>query len=186
MDPGLASKGVYGLGLLISLQTVISFFLDDPRLYNAISYLICAPLFILWAVVTLRSRSSTAKAWLALAAIAALSMLPVYHRQNDAKLLLLTVPACSMLFAEGSIIGWCAIALNTVAFALTGDLPWIVILGLMNRLGGSPFGLAGHTVTVVQVFSIPLTLFAMGIFYLWVYVRRCCALPKLAQGDPEA
>ncbi|MGO9636822.1 MAG: glycosyltransferase family 87 protein, partial [Terracidiphilus sp.] len=86
---------------VIDLQTVFSVFRDNPRFYNLATYLVFGPLLLVWIIVTLRSRFSQARAWLALAGIAALSMLPVYHRPYDAKLLLLTVPACAMLWAEG-------------------------------------------------------------------------------------
>jgi hypothetical protein len=184
-DPGLASTGGHGLDMLISLQTAISVFRDDPRIYNAASYLVCAPLLLAWAFVTLRSRPSFARAWLALAAIAALSMLPVYHRQVDAKLLLLTVPACAMLWAEGGLIGWLALLVNTAGFVLTGDIPWAIFLGLINNLHLPTTWLSGQILMAAQVFPAPLILLVMGIFYLWVYVRRCSGpAPLPAAAEP--
>jgi ABC-type Fe3+-siderophore transport system permease subunit len=99
-------------------------------------------------------------------------MLPVYHRQYDAKLLLLTVPACAMLWAEGGPIGWIALLVNTAGFVLTGDIPSAIFLGLIGKLQVSTTGLTGQIVTAAQVFPTPLVLLLMGIFYLWVYVRR--------------
>ena len=72
--------------------------------------------------------------WLALAAIAALSMLPVSHHLYDTKLLLLTVPACAMLWAEGGLTGWLALVVNTVGFALTGDLSRLILLAFIKHL----------------------------------------------------
>jgi hypothetical protein len=95
-------------------------------------------LLIVWAFVTLRSRPSPRRTWLALAAIAALTMLPVYHRAQDTKLLLLTVPACAMLWAEGGRIGRLALLVTSAGFVLTGDLPWVVILSLIEQT--SPAG----------------------------------------------
>src|ERR1017187_7006300 len=186
-DPGPASMGGHGLGMVINLQSVISVFWDDPHIYNPASYLVCAPLLLVWVFVTLRSRSSQASAWLALAAIAALSMLPVYHRQYDAKLILLTVPACAMLWAEGGLIGALALGVNTAAFVLTADLPWALLFGLISHVRPSTTGLSGQILMAVQVFPIPLTLLTMGIFYLWVYVRRCSAhaFPHPQQGHAE-
>ena len=63
-DPGLASTGGHGLDMLISLQTVFSVFWDNPRFYNLASYLVCAPLLLVWAVVTVRSRPSPRSFWL--------------------------------------------------------------------------------------------------------------------------
>jgi hypothetical protein len=174
-DPGLASSGAHGLASVINLQAVFSLFWDNPRIYNPASYLLCAPLLLLWVIVTLRSRSSQEKAWLALAAIAALSMLPVYHRQYDAKLLLLTVPACAMLWAEGGRIGKLALLVNSAALVVTGDISWAVVLVLINHLHLPASALTQQILIAVQVFPAPLTLLVTGIFYLWIYVQRCSA-----------
>ena len=82
---------------------------------KTITYLIFGSLLLVWIAVTLRAPSTASKHYLALAAIAALSMLPVYHRPHDAKLLLLTLPACAMLLSEGKLTGRIAILLNSIA-----------------------------------------------------------------------
>jgi hypothetical protein len=171
-DPGPASTGGHGLDMLINLQTVISIFRDDPRIYNLVSYFICAPLLLLWAFVTLRFRPSPKRAWLGLAAIAALSMLPVYHRQLDARLLLLTVPACAMLWAERGRIGRLALIVTTAGLVLTGYLPWVFILTLIGHLHLSATMLNRQILVAVQAFPTPLILLVMGVFYLWVYARN--------------
>jgi hypothetical protein len=172
-DPGPASSGAHGLAAVISLQSVFSVFRDDPRIYNPASYLLCAPLLLLWVFVTLRFRPTAARFWLGLAAIAALSMLPLYHRQYDAKLLLLTVPACAMLWAEGGLVGRFALVVNFAAFALTGDLSWAILLGIINHLHLPATGLSGQMLIALQVFPAPLILMVMSVFYLWAYVRSC-------------
>jgi hypothetical protein len=171
-DPGPTSEASHGLAMVISLQSAISVFWDDPHIYNRASYLACAPLLLLWGYVTLRNRTTSARAWLALASIAALTMLPVYHRQYDARLLLLTVPACAMLWAKGGLIGRLALLMNVAAFVLTGDLTWAFLLALINHFHVSTTGFSGQMLIVAQVFPAPLILLVMGIFYLWVYARR--------------
>jgi hypothetical protein len=128
---------------------------------------------LIWALTTLVSRPLQARTWLALAAIAALSMLPVYHRPHDAKLLLLTVPAGAMLWAEGGAIGWLALLLNTAGIVFTGDLPLAFLVNLSNSLHANAAGWSGKLLTVVLARPAPLILLVMGVFYLWVYVRRC-------------
>ena len=174
-DPGPASTGTHGAGMMINLQTVISVFRDDPRIYNPASYLVCGVLLLAGAVATLRSRYSPRRVLLAMAAIAALSMLPVYHHLYDTKLLLLTVPACAMLWAEGGLIGRLAFLVNTAGFALTGDISWTILFRLIGNMHLSTAGMHGRILAAMQVFPVPLILLAMGIFYLWVYVRRCSA-----------
>lgn len=170
-DPGPTSISMSNHDRIIDLQTVISVFWNDPRIYNPVSYLVCGALLIVWSVRTLRSRFSQPGAWLALAAIASLSMLPIYHRQYDAKLLLLTVPACAMLWAEGGPIGWIALLLNTMGVVLTGDIPSIVLTLFFDNLHVDVAGIFGKILTVVLMRPAPLILLVMGIFYLWVYLR---------------
>jgi len=171
-DPGVASTGAHGIGMLISLQAVFSVFWDDPAIYNPASYLVCAPLLLVWGFAAIRRPSSRENTWLALAAISALSMLPLYHRQYDAKLLLLTIPACAMLWAKKGKIAWIALLVNAVGFLFTGDLAWAILLALLSYLQLPTTGLSGQMLTGVQVFPAPLILLVMGIFYLWIFLRR--------------
>jgi hypothetical protein len=179
-DPGPASTA-HGLGMMINLQTAISFFRDDPRIYNFACYVLCTPLLLLWVFVTLRSRPTQKRAWLALAAIAALSMLPVYHHLYDAKLLLLTVPACAMLWAEGGLIAWLALLVNSAAFVLTSDLPWAILLGLIKSMHLSANGLSAQMWMAALTLPTPLILLVVGIFYLWAYVSRSSASAEPAE-----
>jgi hypothetical protein len=174
-DPGLASGGAHGLGMVVSLQAIFSFFRDDPHFYNPASYLVFGLLFLIWMIVTLRSRTTPGNLWLALAAIAALSMLPVYHRQYDTKLLLLTVPACAMLWVERGFIGWLALLINTAGFVLNGDLPWVIFFALIKSLHPPTAGFSGQILIGLEVFTTPAILLVMAAFYLWVYVRRSSA-----------
>ena len=176
-DPGPASLAGHGIAMIIDLQTVISFFRDDPSFYNSISYLICGSLVLVWAVTTLRSRSTKSNTWFAIASISALSMLPIYHRLCDAKLLLLTIPACAILWAEGGLVCWLAPAVNFCAFLLTGELQWAIFFRLLKHLSLSSTWLSGNVLMALQIFPVPFILFVVGAFYLWVYVRRA--------SDPE-
>ncbi len=171
-DPGPASTGGHGLGMLLDLQVVISFFRDDPRIYNPISYLVLALLLLVWIFVTLRSRPTPARTWLALAAITPLTMLPFYHRQLDTMLLLLTVPACAILWAEGGLIGRLALLINIMGLVLTGFLSWAIFFSFISNLHLHSTRLSEQIYLIVQTFPTPLILLFMGIFYLWVYARR--------------
>jgi hypothetical protein len=168
-DPGPTSLGMSTPDRVIDLQTVISVFRDDPRIYNPASYLICGALLLVWSGRTLRSRFSQPRAWLALAAVAALAMLPVYHRGHDAKL---TIPACAMLWEEGGPTGRIALMLNTAGVVLTADVP-VAILGIFaESLHLDTTRLAGQILTAMLTRPAPLILLAMSVFYLWVYVQH--------------
>jgi hypothetical protein len=171
-DPGPASIAFGHANMVIDLQSAISIFRDDPRIYNPASYLVCGALLLVWSVRTLRSRFSLARAWLALGAVVPLAMLATYHRSYDAKLLLLTVPACAMLWAGGGAIGWIALTANTAGMVLTGDIP-SVILGIVARsMHLVPVGIFGKLMTVLLMRPASLVLLGMSIFYLWAYMRR--------------
>ncbi len=174
-DPGPASSGAHRLGMMVNLQTALSFFRDDPRFYNLFTYAICGTLLLLWVFATLRTRPSPAKAWLALAAISALTMLPIYHRQLDTKLLILSVPACAMLCAEKSRTGHIAFLVTAAAFLFNGDLSWLIVLSTISHLRIPSAAFLSQLVIAIQVFPAPLSLLAMSIFYLWVYAQRASA-----------
>ncbi|MGD0801149.1 MAG: glycosyltransferase family 87 protein [Terracidiphilus sp.] len=164
-DPRNASMGPEGI---IDLQTNLSVLWNDPHFYNLASYLIFVPLLLILAFVSLRTRPSPKRSWLALAAVAPLTLLPVYHRQFDAKLLLLTVPACALLWAEGGRTGKFAALVNVAGFAVIGDLTWVTAFGVIHSLHLSRFGLPGQ---IEKILPVPPTLLAVSVFYLWVYVR---------------
>ena len=162
-NPGPTTQGGRGIGMIISLQSLLSLIRDDARFYNPVAYLICGVLLVIWCVKTLRSRSSPPLAWFALAAISPLTLLPFYHRTYDARLLLLAIPACAILWKNGGPVRWCALLLTLAAIILTGDLFWIVVFQLTHYSGLS---------ATYGTIPAPLMLLSTGIFYLWVYVRR--------------
>jgi len=170
-DPGPASGSPHSGVMVIDLQSVISVFRDDPRVYNPTSYLVCGALLLVWSFVTLSSRFSPARANLALAAIVPLTLLVTYHRTYDAKLLLLAVPACAMLWAEGGLAGRLALAATTAGLVSIADYPLVVLYMLTENPHWDSAGLFGKMLTVVLTRPIPLILLAMSIFYLWLYVR---------------
>ncbi len=172
-DPGpTSSVGFHNLDPVIDLQSVISVFRDDPRVYNSITYLVCGSLVLLWVIATLRFRFSRTRAWLALAAIVPFTLLITYHRPWDAKLLLLTVPACSMLWAEGGLIGRLALLVNTAGVVFTGDIPMAILSILTRDFRISTVSLSGQILTILTARPIPLILLLMGVFYLWIYIRH--------------
>ncbi len=158
-------------GAVTSLQTIFSLFHNEPRFYNLAGYLLCLPLVALWLVVTFRCPFSRTGAWLGLASIIPLSMLPVYHRQYDTRLLMLCVPACSSLWASRGRIGRLAITLTSIAILVTGDVE-LELLGIVGKhLGASLTTPNGLFLTILFQRTQPCLLLLMAGFYLWVYAR---------------
>jgi hypothetical protein len=164
-------SGGHGACLLTNLQTVTSFFWSDAHAYDLASYLLCTPLFLFWIYLTLRARTSTKMLWLALASASALTLLPVYHRQYDAKLILLAVPACASLWATRTALSRWVMAFTCLAFFVSGDLPWVAFLGYVNSRHWSTTGTLGRLLLALWDFPTPLGILAMGVAYLWAYAR---------------
>lgn len=177
-DPGPTSIGNSKMGMTISLQSVLSFVRDEPAFYNPASFLICLPLIGAWIIATVRAGFSRREMWLALASMAALSMLPVYHRQYDVKLLLLMLPACAILCAEGGRVRRQALLFTTAAILFTSDIPVAVLLVVNKSLGLAQDQFSGKLVSVLLARTPTLVLLASGIFYLWVYLERAWPLGR--------
>ena len=129
----------------------------------------------------MKRRFSSEQAPLALAAISVLTLLPVYHRPYDAKLLLLTIPACAMLWAEGGMRRWVALALTSAGILVTSDLPLVLLLICTKNMTASLSTWTGK-LTNVLLWPAPLVLLTLGFFYLWAYIRYA---PSLSVSTPH-
>ena len=171
-DPRPAATVQITADNVISLQAVFSVFRDSPRFYNWASYLVCGVLLLIFVVTEVRTRFSLDRAWFALAAVVPLTVLVTYHRLHDTKLLLLAVPACAILWAGGGAIGQIAALLTTAGVVLNSDIPITIFGEVINQLHMSTATLSGKIFTVVLARPNQEILLAIGIFYLWIYVRR--------------
>jgi hypothetical protein len=168
-------NAAHGTLAITSLQPIFSYFWDDPRIYHLLTCIVCAPLLTVWVIVTLKSRPSRANAYFALASIAVLLLLPVYHRQYDAKIIILTVPALALLWSEGGSTRWIALLVSLQGYLLTADLAWTFFAGYLVRkclLQMNESGNFGPTMTPLMNFPVPISLLIMAVFYVWVYTRR--------------
>jgi len=160
-----------GTCTITDLQMVFSVLWDNPKFYNTASYLVCAPLFLAWAIAAVRKPATRKNLYFGLAAISPMTMLPVYHRQYDAKLILLAVPACFLLWARRGRTGRIALVMTAAGMLVTADLPWAFFLAALPRIDSSGGWMAGKTISAVLAVPTPLVLLAMSGFYLWVYAR---------------
>lgn len=169
-DPGPSRLSERNFGPIIDLQSAAGVFGNDPHFYNPVSYAIGGGLILAWAVVVLRRRFTMEGGLFALAAIAVLSLLPVYHRSNDAKLLLLAIPACAMLWETDGARRWIAVGLTSAAIFVTSDFPIMCVVLLTKKVPLSASTLGGKLVLLLLQ-PAPVVLLATGCFYLWMFVR---------------
>jgi hypothetical protein len=183
-EPGLDSVTGRTADMVIDLQAALALFRNDPRFYNPVSYAICGTLLLIWMVTTVRSRFSLRGAYFALAAIAPLTLLITYHRPYDAKLLLLTIPACAFLWAEGTSIRWLAFLVTSAGIVTTSDVPLAILVTLTKNLQMGTNGIFVEILKVAALRPAQLALLATAIFYLWVYVKRATpAMRKVTNSE---
>jgi hypothetical protein len=98
-------------------------------------------------------------------------MLVTYHRQHDAKLLLLTIPACALLWSERGVAGWLARLTNSAAILITADIPatYLSIITSHQSVGA---GFFNKLKAALLVRPIPIALLFLACFYLWVYMKQ--------------
>lgn len=170
-DPYLSGSTSRTGGGIIDLQAAVSIFKNDPRFYNLFSYLVSGSLILAWGIAVLRRRFSQESALFALAAISALSMLPIYHRPNDAKLLMLAIPACAALWAAKGPRRWMALAFTAAAILGSSDIPLLSLTIVTRNLPTYPTTLSARLLDLLLLQPVSLILLATGCFYLWVFWR---------------
>lgn len=171
-DPGPTAVETNGATMIINLQTALAYFDDDPNVYNSIAYLISGAISLAWLLVARRKGQSLGVSQIGLATAAALTLLPVYHRQCDAKILLLTIPACAILWSEGGRLSRIALGITALALFVTADIPWAIDVGLLKGWHGQRSGLTGELLIASQMVPVPLILLVESVFYLRIYAKR--------------
>lgn len=171
-DPGPNSGIGHDIDPAVNLQSIVSIVVSTATTYNGITYAICGVLLLIWIAATLRMQATGENTWLGLACIAAMAMLPLHHRQHDARQILLCIPACLSLWVEGRRLGVWAIGLTTAGFFLLGDLGTALRIGLIEPWLKLQTGLFGAIVTIFLGRPAQLSLLILTLLFLWVYCRR--------------
>lgn len=174
-DPGPNAVRDGSIYSLVDLQAALSVLHDAPRFYNTASYVFCGALLLAGAIWTLKKQFSVPMAWLALAAVVPLTLLINYHRLWDARLVMLAIPACCMLCAKDNPLGKAAMLITSAAVLATGDISLVIYVSTVNSFPWTPHGFVATAIDVVLIRPASIALLAMGIFYLWVYLRRISA-----------
>jgi hypothetical protein len=166
-DPGPANVLKRGTMAYTNLQSVLSLIRDDPRFYNLASYAIGILMLGIFFVVTLKFRNAKDNCWLAMAFAAAVTLLPSYHRNYDAKLLLLTIPACALLWRRKGPMSKLALFVTVLGLLMPSDLPWAIYLALTASL--KPTGIWQLLYFYSRALPIPCAIAIVALFYLVAY-----------------
>ncbi|WP_109486763.1 hypothetical protein [Occallatibacter savannae] len=166
VDPGLTGMAGRNMDCIVQLQTAVSVFFAEPAAWSIITWLICAPLLLYWIYRTLRMRPTVPAIWLCLAAAAPLTVLPTYHFQHDAKLLLIAIPACAMLWTKRDRTARLALFITLAAILINGDILSAARILLTRSIIVPQAGFLNHLATLILTRPSPLILLAMALFYL--------------------
>jgi hypothetical protein len=89
----------------MNLQSLTSIFFAEAGTFNRVAYLIFLVLLAALIMVVPWSRASGETHLLALGALSIVTLMPVYHRFYDTRLLLLSVPAVILIFEKRRLLG---------------------------------------------------------------------------------
>ena len=165
-DPGLGHAQALNL---TDLQAIFAAVRDRPSFYNGAAFAVSAILLAAWAVPAARLRNTVPKHLLALAAIACLSLLPIYHRQYDTRILLLAFPAVAWLLSERRHRGW-----GGFGFVLLSVATVVTAHQFLNRESmGSAQAIAhaGAARTLLLYRPVPEIVLALFLFFLAALYR---------------
>jgi hypothetical protein len=184
-DPAPGSSVDRTAGLVIDLQSVLSIFRNEPRFYNSISYLVCGSLLLALSLKTLLLKSvpSDLAVWIALSAIAPLTMLVTYHKPYDAKLLLLMIPAAIRLWGFKPV-GNLVLIFSATGIFCVSDIPLAIFDLLTKNLHPDTNSQSGKFLAVFITRPVPVFLLTISAFSVWLYVT-CMSRESISQPDPD-
>ncbi len=119
---------------MLNLQASFAAIFDSPATYNTLAWSISLLLLAVWATAYRKDSDSRELTLQAMAAIVCIGLLPVYHREYDVPILILTFPALLNLVAHRTKIGVAALVL-TVPLLYSPFRP----LGFMQHFGSAAF-----------------------------------------------
>lgn len=168
-DPGPTGTTALSTVMIASLQPVFSLLSDRPAFYNGLSYFVCGALLLPWCWRVVRTRPSVEGAWMAIAPASLLALLPVYHRSYDARLLLLAIPGCMLLWKRNPRAGQIGSALLAAGTLVTAGIPWSIFAQVAARHAAGSL-LAAPVLRWLVTATVPLTLLGAGVFFLLAYL----------------
>ena len=175
---------------IVSLDAPISVFTRDAKTYKLAGYVIFFAAMALWMTAAIQRDCGSAGDWLALAALSALTMLPLYHRNYDTGLLILALPAIPIIFRQRRLLGSLIIAVTLLhIYALPIQRRSFRALQILSN---HPVTLFHHHITAQSILENKLLfLLSMRQMSLEILTLAACYLVAMfvirvpAQDAPE-
>ncbi len=125
-DPSPADKAA--IGFFSNLQVITSVYSAVPRIYNTAAYAVFLVFFATWMIAVRRIRTEAIGDYLPIASLAVLSLMPVYHRSFDTRLLLIGIPAVVLIFQADRVVGALILAVTILEIEHSYTQYWVRLL----------------------------------------------------------
>jgi hypothetical protein len=143
-----------------------STFSESRHMANLIAWTVTAILIVGWFFGVSRARPTLENDLVAVAAVCCISLLPVYHRLYDTRLLLLTVPALALLLKGRRLVGGAATGLTCLIFLSTNNLYAKLARKIDLFIGSS------SVIPVERLAPVVVTLLAITYVAMYVFQNR--------------
>jgi hypothetical protein len=144
----------------------MSTFSENRHMANLIAWTVTAILVIGWLFGVSRARPTLENDLLAIAGVCCISLLPVYHRLYDTRLLLLTIPALALLLKRHRLVGGAAACLTCLIVLSTNNLYAKLVRTIDLLIGRS------SVIPVGRLAPLVVTLLAITYVVMYVFQNR--------------
>lgn len=170
-----------------SLQALTSLFVSDARDYKLVAYGITAALLLAWLCAVLRMSAGLERDVLAIAALAAIGLLPVYHRMYDSRILLFLFPAVAVLSRKSRT--WRVLCISAaLTITILSSMQWQRFLGFLFTHFGTPSGRAAEVLLYRPIAHATLlaACFLTAAFLACAWGENRCDSEVDSAGQPES
>lgn len=152
---------------IANLQAIFAVIHDNPHFYGPAAYALSGLLFLVWLYPAIKMRVSLEKHLLSLACLASLTLMPIYHREYDTRLLLIVFPALAFLLVRHRALG--ILGLLLTCFEIFPQLDNLLWAGppAQAHLGVLHFLLAYR---LMQIMNLAIAIFFLAVF-VWMARR---------------
>lgn len=166
----------------LSLQAVTSVFSQTGKIYNRAAYVIFGILLAAWLTAEMKLmqlKADSARDLLSMGGLAVLTLLPVYHRSYDSRLLMLAIPAALIVLERRRVEGilLCILVASSVVSIQHWLQLWLGRIGLLDSV------LHNHVLLIFLLRESVLRLLACFGLLLFALARWNAGSELRPEGD---
>jgi Glycosyltransferase family 87 len=159
-DPTIANPDAMRM---TNLQTALAAIRPDFHFYNGLTWIVTAICGGTWLLGVRRARLSEETRYFQIAGLTCLTLLPIYHRLEDARLMLLTIPALGWLLLKHRFAALASVCLTVpVLFSLAFQ-----VQRLFENVWNASVDSLNTFMRLLLARQAPIALLALTTLYLW-------------------